>query len=374
MKNYFDYNATTPVHPEILKKIPEWIHIFGNPSSIHREGRKAHEAIEKARQDLLHAFGLKDYDLVFTSGGTESNHLATSFLFDHKLKKKILISSIDHSCIVNQIPSLRHAGYEVLEIPATIDGIIDLHFIEKFADENTAFLSLLLAGNETGVIQPVNEVKNITNKYGIHFHCDAGQVPGKMKLDFSFSPDSITFSSHKIYGLKGSGALAFKKRPHPFFYGGDQERGLRPGTENTLSILSFAMAAQIIMSHEDKIIAKQLKNRNIIEDALSAFDFVKIHGKNSNRISQTTSVALHGLPNELLVIHLDRMGYYVSRGSACHSSSELVSHVLTAMGVHTAEAKSTIRISSGLFTEESDAEEFADVLKSTLPGFAKVFL
>ena len=352
---YFDYNATTPIHPVVKKKIPEWLELYANPSATHSAGRQAREALEKARNLILKHLGLEVYKLAFTSTGTEANFLALNFLFQDEPDPgmQVLLSSIEHSSIHQMKSMLMERGYIVKWIPVDKQGILDLDFLDNECNEDTVLVSVMLANNETGVIQPLKDVREITDRYGVYLHCDAIQAPGKMKSIFTeIDADSFSFSSHKVYGMKGVSGLAYRSKPVPVFKGGDQEKGIRPGTENLLSILSFEMALSEILGNEKEYLALQLKNRELLEKKIKTLDGIVI-GENSPRLVNTSSITLP-YPNEKLLIELDKRGFGISRGSACHAGSWEPSHVLISMGLKKDLANRTIRISSGIFTGEED--------------------
>lgn len=364
---YFDYNATTPVHPEIKKQIPEWVELFANPSAAYMAGRQAREALEKARREILENLGLGIYKLAFTSTGTEANFLALNFLLQEEAEEgmQVLLSSIEHRSIYNLKSLFTEKGYLVKSIPVDSNGVIDLDFLEDNCTEDTVLVSVMLANNETGVIQPLEKVREITDRYGTYLHCDAIQSVGKMKFNFSeIDADSFSFSSHKVYGLKGISAVAYRSKPVPVFQGGDQEKGVRPGTENLLGILSFAKAISILSENQKKILKLQSDNQKLLETQLKKLGG-KVIGEKANRLTNTTSITLP-ISNEKLVIELDKHGFGVSRGSACHAGSWEPSPVLTAMGISKEEANRTVRISSGIFTTQEEVELLIKQIKSIL--------
>ena len=256
-------------------------------------------------------------------------------------------------------------GYIVRWIPVDKYGLVDVDFIEDNCNEETVLVSVMLANNETGVIQPLKEIREITDKYGVYFHCDAIQAPGKMKSIYAeIDADSYSFSSHKAYGMKGVSAVAYRSKPVPVFRGGDQEKGVRPGTENLTGILSFDLALSDLIKNEKKYLDLQLKNRTLLETKLKALDGI-IVGEKTGRLANTSCITL-SVSNEKLLIELDKRGFGVSRGSACHSGSWEPSHVLTSMGITKDAANRTIRISSGIYTSTQDVENLCLAIEEIL--------
>lgn len=367
---YLDYNSTTPLHPAIKEKLLDWTEIFANPSSIHQLGKETSEIIEKARKEILELLDLPHYNLVFTSSGTEANHLAFQFLKEKlpSRKKKVLISSIEHPCILYQIEKLSKLGYEVQKIPVSKNGLVDINFVNDNLDFDTAICSVMLANNETGVIQNLKEISEICKEKEVYFHCDAVQSIGKMELSFSeIDADSFSFSAHKFYGLKGIGALVYQQKPKPIFVGGMQEKELRAGTENILGIFSFVEGLKLTLETQSQEILRLQKLKSKLERELKNLSQnVEIIAENSPRLSNTTCVILKGIPNHVLVHKLSQKGIYISRGAACHSGVWEPSHVLLAMGYSHELAECGVRISMGIFTEEEHILEITNVLSKLL--------
>lgn len=363
---YFDYNATTPVHGDILPKISEFAKEFGNPSSLHRYGRASQNILETARMEILDDF--KGYKLIFTSSGTEANHLAFQFLREREVTSKdtVLLSSIEHPCIEKQMSGFQKLGYIVLRIPVLKNGIVDLNFISENTNENTCILSVMGANNETGVIQPIKEIANICKHKGIYFHCDMSQIPGKVELDVGdFDIDSLTISAHKFYGLKGVGALLYKTKPNSIFRGGLQENGLRAGTENMLGIQVMGTAYNLVSQFRKEWILSLRELRDYFESLLD--EKITIVGNLPNhRIANTSCILLPNNPNDRSVLILDSKGFLVSRGAACHSGVWEPSPVLMAMGYSREEADTGIRISFGIYNTKSQVEELAYTLNKMI--------
>lgn len=365
--HYFDYNATTPLHPEIKKHIPEWMELYANPSAMHSAGRQARERLESARTNILKNLGLEIYKLAFTSTGTEANFLALNFLFQDEPEEdtQVLLSAIEHPSIYNLKSQLSDRGYRVRWIPVDKYGLVDVDFIDDNCNDETVLVAVMLANNETGVIQPLKEIREITDQYGVYLHCDAIQSPGKMKSIFAeIDADSYSFSSHKVYGMKGVSAVAYRSKPVPVFKGGDQEKGIRPGTENLPGILSFDKAISEIATNEKKYLDLQMKNRIHLETKLKAIGGIVV-GEKVERLVNTSCVTL-SISNEKLLIELDKRGFGVSRGSACHAGAWEPSHVLTAMGLTKDVANQTIRISTGILTTPKEVDNLCLAIEEIL--------
>jgi cysteine desulfurase len=359
---YFDYNATTPVHNDILPRIFEYAKEFGNPSSLHKFGRKSLEIVEEARNKILDDF--PGYKLVFTSSGTEANYQAFQFLRERNVESNdtILLSAIEHPCIDKQMYSFQKMGYNVVRIPVFKSGVVDLDYISDHLNDNTKMVTVMGANNETGVLQPILKIADLCRKKGIYFHCDMSQIPGKFELDMSdLDFDSITLSAHKFYGVKGVGALLYKTKPTSIFRGGLQENGLRAGTENMLGIQIMGTAYKIVRQNRKDWILSLSELRDYFESLLDE-KIIRVGNLANNRISNTSSILLPNNPNDRSVLYLDSKGYLVSRGAACHSGVWEPSPVLMAMGYSREEADTGIRVSFGIYNTKSQVEELAYTL------------
>lgn len=369
---YFDYNATTPILPSIKAKYLDWLDNFGNPSSLHAHGRAAELVLEGSRREILSTPGLETYKLAFTSGGTEANRLAFEFLYQKQTdRKKVFISVIEHSCILDQAPRLRTLGYDVNSIPVTNNGTVDLEWLNENLNDDVALVSAMFANNETGVIQPVEIIGRLCQQFGIHFHCDTVQAVGKTEIDWEkLNADTIAVCAHKIYGPKGVGALLYRKKPSALFVG-TQENSVRGGTENIPGIDGFAQA----WTHAHSVdLSVLLQTRIRLEEGIRhTLPQAVIFGENSSRLANTISLAIPGRPNDELVIALDRLGFSVSRGAACHSGVWSPSHVLLAMGVDKNLAECSIRISTGIDTKITDCDALVHALTEVaMPTIARV--
>ncbi len=361
-KIYLDYNATTPVLPEIFEVIKKFYNEkWGNPSSPHWAGKKLNEEIETAREKIAHSLNCDKEEIFFTSCGTESNNWVIKSIANFNLKNKhIITTKVEHKAILEPLKFLEKHGLKVTYLDVNRDGMIDLEQLENSINENTLLISTIFANNETGVISPIEEIGKIAKKYNILFHTDAVQAYGKIKIDLKKLDfiDFLSISGHKVYSPKGIGVLFIRKNREipPFIHGGGQERGLRSGTENVAGIAALGKSAEIILKDFESDYHKKLKNfQSLIESKLkSSLDNIEIIGEKSNRIPNTTMVTFKNIEARALMTALDYEGIAVSSGSACSSKKESVSHVLDAMGYSKKEALGTIRISTGKFTTEED--------------------
>jgi cysteine desulfurase len=336
-ETYLDWNATAPLRPESAAAMQEAMTLCGNPSSVHRRGRAARQAIEAARDKIAALF---PGDVIFTSGGTEANHLA--LLGTGRLR--VLVSAIDHSSVLQAVPAAER-------IPVDPNGIVDLTALDALlASGPPALVSVMFANNETGVIQPLAEIAEIAHARGALVHTDAVQAAGKIPLDAG--ADILTLSAHKIGGPPGVGAVISRVELAPMIRGGGQERGRRAGTENLVGIAGFGAAAAAATDYEP---VRTLRDR--LEAALP--DAVIVAAE-VLRLPNTSAVAMPGMPAETQVIAFDLAGVMLSAGAACSSGKVGPSHVLAAMGLDPTIASSTIRVSLGWTTTEADIDHFID--------------
>ena len=364
---YLDWNATAPLRPEARAAMTAALDQAGNPSSVHAAGRAARKLVDRAREQVAALVGASPRDVVFTSGGTEANALALSPSFGGTL----LVSAIEH-------PSVRSGGRftAVEDIPVTADGIVDLTELERFvAGRDRPLVSVMLANNETGAIQPVTEAAAIVHAAGGLLHVDAVQGPGRIACDFkTLGADLMTLSAHKIGGPQGAGALVRRDgfALEPLIKGGGQERGARAGTENVAAIAGLGAAAEAV----GKASAVEAPGISALRDQLEAgimaiaSDAV-IFSKNAARLPNTTLFSVPGLKAETAVIAFDLEGVAVSSGSACSSGKVAPSHVLAAMGVDPELAKGAIRVSLGHSTGPEAVETFLKAWAKLAEGLYK---
>jgi len=350
---YLDYNATAPVRPAVIAAMVETMTAVGNPSSVHGFGRRARAAREGAREQVAALVGARPAQVVFTSGGTEANNLALTGVD----RARVLVSAIEHDSVlkataVETVPVLRAGVVNLVELAELLEQ-----------DRRPAIVSVMLANNETGVIQPLADVVGIARAQGALVHCDAVQAVGKIDVDFAaLGVDLMTLSAHKFGGPPGVGALVVGEHVTlaPRQRGGGQERGRRAGTENLPAIVGFGVAAQTAQTGLDAA-AGLVRRRDDLEARITAAapDAI-IFGREAPRLPNTTCVALPGLSSELQVMALDLAGVAVSAGSACSSGKVQASHVLRAMGADAVTAASAIRVSLGWQTEAADIDRFLE--------------
>ena len=353
MKNpvYMDHNATTAVRPAVKDALIQALELTGNPSSVHGAGRGVRKLVEDAREQVAALVGAMPAGVVFTSGGTEANNLA----IPGAGTRRVLVSAVEHVSVLKSV-----AAPEIIAVDS--NGLIDLGALDAALEVNqeAALVSVMLANNETGVIQPVAEVSSLAKKHGALFHCDAVQAAGKIVIDMkALGIDMLTLSAHKIGGPQGIGALvlADDQTLSPIIRGGGQERSRRAGTENLPGIVGFGVAAAEALKNLS-VFADVRDWRDRIEAELSRHQGVCIFGASVSRLANTTCLTMPGVEAEHQLIALDLAGIAVSAGSACSSGKVEPSHVLAAMGIEADEAATAIRVSLGWNTTEHDIERF----------------
>ena len=351
---YLDWNATAPLRAEVAAAMAEALARTGNPSSVHRWGRAARQAIGRARGQVAALVGSAPAEVIFTSGGTEANHLALLGMRE----RRVLISAIEHD-------SVREAVPEATLIPVTSAGVVDLAALEALlaAERRPALVSIMLANNETGAIQPVAEAAAIARTREALVHCDAIQGAGKLPVDFrALGVDLMSISAHKLGGPQGVGALVAREGVAltALQRGGGQERGRRAGTENGPGIVGFGVAAELA-AREKLSSAAIAKLRDRAETALTAVaPDAPVFAKESPRLPNTLSIGMPGVPASTQVMALDLAGVMVSSGAACSSGKVRRSHVLSAMGASREEAESAIRVSLGWSTTAAEIAQLVD--------------
>ena len=361
---YLDHNASSPVLPGVRDAVGVALDIAGNPSSVHQAGRLARRAIETAREAIASGLGARPRDLIFTSGGTEANALALAQAGD----RGIAVSAIEHDSVLASAPT-------ATRLPVTADGVLDLLALEQWlvGMGRPAYLSIMYANNETGVIQPVGEAARIAHRYGALVHCDAAQAAFRLDLSFAeLGVDLMTISAHKMGGPKGVGALiaADGCARVSVHRGGGQERGLRAGTENLPGVAGFGHAALKARASWRPAGIEALRN-DLEARIRAAAPEARIHGANAARLPNTSCIGLPGAGSEEQVIALDLAGFAVSAGAACSSGKVTPSHVLIAMGEGVAAARSAIRVSLGPATTKDEIARFAEAwlaMRTALTG------
>jgi cysteine desulfurase len=347
---YLDNNATTPVLPEVLEAMrPYFGEHFGNASSIHHHGQETRAAVERARESVAALLGCRASEVVFTSGGTEGDNLAIFGLArsgDH-----VITSTVEHHAVLNSCKRLAAQACEVSFVPVDGRGLVDPADVKPAIRPNTKLITIMFANNETGVVQPVEEIGKIAAEGDIYFHTDAVQAAGKIPIDVNkIGCDLLTISGHKIHGPQGVGALYVRKgtRLEPMLHGGSHERSRRAGTENVPGIVGLGKAAELaVAGFERGNDRKMAAARDRLERELLEIEGTCLNGEGAPRVPNTTNILFDGIEGEALVIALDLKGLAVSTGAACSSGAIEPSHVLTAMGLSRDRAKASLRFSLG---------------------------
>ena len=364
---YLDHNASTPVHPEVVEAmLPYFEERYGNASSIHRFGREARDAVEAARAEIAGFLGVEPDEIVFTSGGTESDNLAIKGIAHARGRGHILTSQVEHHAVLRTGQALERAGFDVTYLPADGQGLVDPDDLRRAIRPDTILISVMYANSEVGTIMPIREMGQIARERGIPFHVDGVQAFGKIPL--SVRADGINLlsaSSHKIYGPKGVGALYIRKgtKMVPVQHGGDHERRRRAGTENVPAIVGFGKAvgvrARDMGEEADRV--RALRDR-LWRGTVARVPEVRLNGHPERRLPGTLNLSFRGVDAESLLLALDLKGIGASAGSACTSGSLEPSYVLTAMGVPTEWSLGAVRCSLGRATTEADIDYVLGVL------------
>lgn len=373
MRIYLDNNATTAIHPEVLATLDTMLrNVFGNASSIHKEGQTARQVIEDAREAVARLAGATAREIVFTSGGTESNNAAIFGAVSTLGIHHIVTTAIEHPSVLGPAEELRRRGHDVVFVPPSRNGVVDAQAVIDAMRNDTRLVTVMLANNETGVVQPVGEIARACRERGIHIHCDAVQAAGKIDLDVQqLGVDTLALSAHKIHAPKGIGALYVRRgtKMQAHLFGGAQERRRRAGTENVPLAAAFGVAATLASEPEFKGQVRALRDRF---EALIAGLGVTVNGAGAPRVPNTSNVTFHGAEGEGIVIGLDLNGIATSTGSACSSGRIEPSHVLIAMGLPEADAKATVRFSLSRFTTGGEVETAVALLREVVPRVRKV--
>ncbi len=378
---YLDHTATPPLDAGVLEAmLPFLKERYGNPSSRHEYGRAARAAIDAARQQVAAAVGAHPTEVVFASGGSEANNLFIKGAAACLKPGTVAVSAIEHPCVREPANDLKRLGWSVHEIAVDAEGrVAETDFSAALA-KRPALVSVMLANNETGVLQDIPALASQARTAKAWFHTDAVQALGKVAIDFralnAAGVNALTISSHKIYGPKGAAALVLDKRIElrPLVSGGGQERNLRSGTENVAAIVGFGAACELAVARLEAEAARLNELRGQLEEGLTAFG-ATVFSRNAPRLPNTAFFALGGIDGETLVAQLDRAGFAVASGSACSSVSPEPSHTLLAMGVEAGMAKGALRLSLGRANTEEDVARFLQALGETmrkLKGLAAV--
>lgn len=366
---YFDHNGTTALDARVLQTmLPFLTEQNGNATSRHVFGRGARHAIEQAREQVADAVGAHPSQVIFTGGGTEADNLAICGISANQPDSQIAMSAIEHPAITRAAFSMRARGHRVAVVAVDQNGQIEKNNLDAILERPTSVLSVMLANNETGVIQDIANIAETARHHGAYIHTDAVQALGKIKLDFSaLNVHAMSLSAHKINGPQGAGALILDKRVdiQPILHGGGQEKGLRSGTENVAAIVGFGTACTLVKQELVQRTGMVRQLRDQLEIGLKSLG-AEIFGNKVERIPNTSFFAFPEIEGETLVMALDRKGFAVASGSACSSDSTEPSHVLMAMGVEPDLARGAVRVSFGSGNTPEQLEAFLTVLKNEL--------
>jgi len=375
MKNiYMDYAATTPTHPEVLAAMqPYFTDHFGNPSSIHSFGREGRKAVDGARDTIAAFIGARSDEIVFTSGGTESDNFALEGVAyaNEKKGRHIISTAIEHHAIGSCLEFLKKRGFEVTLVPVDKAGSVDPDDVKKAIKPGTILVSIMHANNEIGTIEPISEIGKACRGKDVYFHTDAVQTFGHLKVNVNeLNVDLLSASAHKLYGPKGVGMLYIRKGVNivPYLHGGEQERGLRASTENVPGIVGFAKAAEISGNEmaNEALRLRKLRDK-LISGILTRVEDSILNGHPSQRLDNNVSVSIKYIEGESMLLRLDMEGIAASTGSACSSGSLEPSHVLLGIGLPIEFAYSSLRFTLGRGTTDQDI----DVVLEKLPDIVK---
>ncbi|MFH0828027.1 MAG: cysteine desulfurase family protein [Candidatus Omnitrophota bacterium] len=368
---YLDHNATTPIHPEVKKTLIKGMEFFGNPSSLHQFGRDARKLVEDARGKAASFINASPEEIIFVGSGSEANNTvinlfscggarACELTSSGNARREIIITKIEHPCILESAGCLKEQGVSVIYIGVDSFGKVDLEQLKEALSEKTRLVSIMAANNEIGTIQDIKKIAGIVHEHGALFHTDAVQAVGKIPVDVKdWNVDYLSFSAHKIYGPKGIGALYVRKGAPfcPFIRGGHQEKGRRAGTENTLGIIGLGKAIELRGKEMDKELKRLSGFKKRLKDAIEKnIPDISFNGHPTDSLAGTLNVSFSGAEGEAILLYLDMEGIAVSTGSACASGSLDPSHVLMATGIAQEKAHGSIRMSMGRDTTVKDVD------------------
>ncbi|MDA3900408.1 MAG: cysteine desulfurase family protein [Spirochaetes bacterium] len=376
MSHYLDNNATTPLHPAVKEAITQSLDYYGNPGSMHQQGRVAKQKLDDAREEIAGFLGATPEQLTFTSCASESNNtmLKSVSSQDFGFTPHIITTGIEHPSVFNTAQYLQKRGIDVTFLPVTNDGIIEIASLQKALRKETVLVSIMHANNEIGTIQPIEEAGELCSQRGVFFHSDMVQSPGKIPFSLNKMPvDAASFSAHKMYALKGIGALYLKKSRFknfsiiPLIHGGHQEAGLRAGTENSLGIIAWAAACRVMKDEIDTEIAHVKSLRDFFETKVTEeINDIVINGGNAPRKPCTSNISFKYIEGESILLRLDMNDIAVSTGSACSTGSLDPSHVIMALHDNPETAHGSIRFSFGRENSMEDVERTIAALKETV--------
>ena len=368
---YLDNAASTRIHDDVLNSmLPFLKEQYGNPSSIHRQGRVTRKAINKARKQIASLINADPAEILITSGGTESNNTALNGITSQFSSGQIITTSIEHDAVLEPCKKLSSKGFHVDYLPVDKFGMIRISDLENILSEKTSLVSVMFGNNEVGTIQPIEKIAKICHEKQVLFHTDAVQAIGKVPVDVKeLDVDLLSISSHKLYGPKGIGALYIKDgvKIDPMILGGGQEFRLRSGTENVANIVGFGQACEIAQNHltENISLIKKLQSQ-LVEKVLAEIPKVTFNGHLESRLDNNAHFTFLGVNGEDLIIKLDEYGIAASTGSACSVNTQKASHVLESMGFSLEQITGSLRLTVGIFNNESEINETVEILKKVV--------
>jgi len=374
-KIYLDNNAGTPLDAQVLETMTECLSgLPGNPSSTHQFGRAARDRVETARQQVAALVGVQPAQVIFTSGGTEANNLALHAVTAGRLPARLAVSAVEHPSVLEAARALTGSGWQLDLVGVDAQCRVTVQALQRQLHPDTRLVSVMLANNETGVIQDIPALAGQVRAAGAILHSDAIQAAGKIPVDFAASGVHLmSLSAHKLYGPRGVGALIVDKSLQlaPLLVGGGQEKGMRAGTENVAAIAGFGVAAGLAKSRLEQQGTRLQTLRSQLEQGLAGHPQVTVFAAQAERLPNTVQMAVAGIDGETLLMQLDRAGIAVSSGSACASGKSDASHVLLAMGVDEQLAHGAIRISLGADTTAADIDTLLNVLEQQIKWVQK---
>lgn len=374
---YLDNAATTKIHDDVLKDMMPYLkEQYGNPSSIHRYGRFAHKAIEKARKQIAYLINADPSEILFTSGGTESNNTALYGIAKKNPGSRIITSSIEHDAILEPCKKLEKEGFDIIYLPVNNYGLVDPLILKENLTENTCLVSIMFGNNEVGTVEPISDFVKICNEQNIPFHTDAVQATGKIRIDVKeLGIDLLSISSHKINGPKGIGALYIRKgiSIDPVILGGGQENGLRSGTENVANIVGFGKACELSRINLLENISRMKELRDYISTKIiQEIPEVILNGHPKSRLPNNIHFTFLGVNGEDLLIKLDENEIAASTGSACSVQIQKASHVLQAMGFSHEQITGSLRLTIGISNNLEEMDKTVEILKNVVKELRSV--
>jgi len=374
---YLDNAASTKIHDEVLEDMMPYLkEQYGNPSSIHRYGRFAHKAIEKARKQIAYLINADPSEILFTSGGTESNNTALYGIAKKNPGSRIITSSIEHDAILEPCKKLEKEGFDIIYLPVNNYGLVDPLILKKNLTENTSLVSIMFGNNEVGTVEPISDFVKICNEQNIPFHTDAVQATGKIRIDVKeLGIDLLSISSHKINGPKGIGALYIRKgiSIDPVILGGGQENGLRSGTENVANIVGFGKACELSRINLLENISRMKELRDYISTKIiQEIPEVILNGHPESRLPNNAHFTFLGVNGEDLLIKLDENEIAASTGSACSVQIQKASHVLQAMGFSHEQITGSLRLTIGISNNLKEMDKTVEILKNVVKELRSV--